>query len=122
MKIINATTTLLFSMFAAFQYNDPDGMVWVLVYGSIAVLAGFAVFGRVYPDLSLGVLIMVAGMALLHLPGALEFFTNDDGIGLAQGMSNEYPYIELMREFFGLLLATFASFGVFWSARKMKMT
>lgn len=119
MKILNAFIAILFALFAIFQYNDPDGMTWVLIYGVIAILAGFVVFNKVYPDLSLGALILTGGMCLLHLPGAIEFFTNDDGIGLAQGMSNTYPYIEIMREFGGLLLATLAMFGVYWSSKKM---
>ncbi len=119
MKILNAFIAVLFALFAAFQYNDPDGMTWVLIYGFIAVLAGFAVFGKVYPDLSLGALVLICGIALLHLPGAIEFFTNGDGIGLAQGMSNEYQYIELMREFFGLVLASLAMFGIYRSSRSI---
>lgn len=119
MKILNAVIAVIFALFAAVQYNDPDGMTWVLIYGFIAVLAGFVVFNKVYPDLSLGALIMCGGICLLHLPGAIEFFTNDNGIGFAEGMSNDYPYIEKMREFFGLAIATLSLYGVYYSSKRL---
>ena len=117
MKILNIVIALIFAMFAAAQYNDPDGLTWVMIYGVIAVLAGFVAAGRSYPDLALGAMILIGGTALLKLPGAIEFFANDDGIGFSQGMDNTYPYIEEMREFFGLLLATAALYGTYAGSR-----
>lgn len=112
MKILNVVIALLFALFAVFQHNDPDGMVWALIYGSIAVLAFLAVLGKGHPDATLGFLILVGGLSLMHAPGAFEFFTNDDGVGFSQGMSFEYSYIEEMRECFGLALGAGGLFGV----------
>jgi len=112
MKILNIVIALLFALFAVFQHNDPDGMVWAVIYGSIAVLAILAVLGKGHPDVTLGALILVGGLSLMHVPGTIEFFTNDDGIGFSQGMSFEYGYIEEMRECFGLALGAAGLFGV----------
>ena len=38
MKFASAVMALLFIAWAAFQYNDPDPFLWILVYG-IAALA-----------------------------------------------------------------------------------
>ena len=37
MKFISAVMALLFTAWAAFQYNDPDPFIWILVYGLTAL-------------------------------------------------------------------------------------
>lgn len=113
MRYLFGIFALLLASFALAQYNDPDGMTWVLIYGVPATMMGFAAFGKTYADLTLGALVMSAGMSLLHLPGLIHFLTNDDGVGWEKGMSFEFQYIEQMREFGGLLIVAIALF-VLW--------
>lgn len=44
-KIIAIVFGLLFVLFAAFQYNDPDPEVWVPIYGFAAVACFMALAG-----------------------------------------------------------------------------
>ena len=46
MKIFNLILAVFFLLFAALQFNDaPDDiMFWVLVYGGIGIISGFAAF------------------------------------------------------------------------------
>ena len=37
LKVISAAMALLFIAWAAFQYNDPDPFLWILVYGMAAL-------------------------------------------------------------------------------------
>lgn len=39
MKIAALVLALLFTLFAAFQYNDPDTWLWVMIYGLAALLS-----------------------------------------------------------------------------------
>ena len=45
-KIVSIVFGLLFVLFAALQYNDPDPQVWIPIYGFAAV-ACFMVYGGV---------------------------------------------------------------------------
>ncbi len=105
MKWLQLVFAALFTLFAYFQINDPDFLIWVMVYLGVAELFAFSWFGKRNRDLTLGIMILVLGGAMAHLPGLVHFFFNDDGITFNQGMSNTYPYIEQAREFGGLLLA-----------------
>ena len=42
MKYVFALLALLMGLFAAVQYNDPDGPLWMLFYGVPAIWAGIA--------------------------------------------------------------------------------
>lgn len=46
MKILNLILTILFILFAAVQYNDPDPIHWMALYLFVAAVCGFAAFGK----------------------------------------------------------------------------
>lgn len=39
MRIVNVLMSVVFLAFAAFQYNDPDALLWIVLYGGAAALA-----------------------------------------------------------------------------------
>lgn len=107
MKILYWALSLLFALFAVVQYNDPDPILWMLLYGGIAVHYAMAALRRPYrPAL------------LLWFAGAIvwgAFLTSDFTNWLCLGMPSivdtmkaETPWVELTREFFGLLISAFA--------------
>ncbi len=51
MRYLYAFLSLVMILFAGVQYNDPDGSVWILIYGVPAAWAGVAAFR---PDLLAG--------------------------------------------------------------------
>lgn len=61
MKIVALVFVLLFTLFAAFQYNDPDTWLWVAIYG-IAALLSF-LFYRGVRSVALFATAMVAYLA-----------------------------------------------------------
>lgn len=42
MRIFHGLLALLLGLFAALQYDDPDGQAWMVVYGVPALFAGLA--------------------------------------------------------------------------------
>jgi len=44
MRILNGVLLALMILFAAVQYNDPDGPFWAIVYGVGAIWCGLAAF------------------------------------------------------------------------------
>lgn len=104
MKVVLWIVALLFVLFAAVQYNDPDPVQWMLLYGGVAVFYGMAALGRAYrPAIWLWL-----AVALLWAAAYVPDFWNWLKMGapsIVETMKAETPYVELTREFLGLLIA-----------------
>ncbi|MCB0568841.1 MAG: transmembrane 220 family protein [Phaeodactylibacter sp.] len=103
MKIFNLFLALLFALFAAVQYNDPDPWRWIIMYGFVAVVSGFAAFGRYHPYL----LYIGLGITAIWMASLLPDFIDWVKIGMPTitgSMKAESPHVEMTREFLGLLL------------------
>ncbi|MGE3801028.1 MAG: transmembrane 220 family protein [Candidatus Kapaibacterium sp.] len=90
MRFVYITVAIIFTSFAAVQYNDPDGGVWIAAYLFAALVTLPPIFGKHTPLPAIGLaLYLVWGIALL---GAVNV---------------NWIEIEEARESFGLLLAAF---------------
>jgi hypothetical protein len=105
MKIFNLTLAVLFLLFAALQFNDePDDIIfWVLVYSGVGIISAFAAFKRY------NMWVIMLGLAVVVFELFRKFPTFAQWIG--QGMPSiigemkaTSPYIELAREYLGLLV------------------
>lgn len=107
MKVFNIVFCLLFVLFAALQYNDPDPYTWMVIYLYAAVLCGLAARQRFYPRLYLAGLVVFAVYALYKIfatNGLIDWITEHNAENIAETMKAEKPWIEESREFFGLLI------------------
>lgn len=104
MRIFRVGAALLFGVFALVQWNDPDPLAWIGVYGSAAVTAGAAAFGHRRPVILGGLAIVCAVWMATLLPGLLDFLAQGDLGRLTESMRAEAPEIEYAREFLGLAL------------------
>lgn len=105
MKYLSIFFALMFMAFAALQVNDPDPVLWILIYGVMAVISVMAIFDFYNRRLliALGVLFVV--YLIILFPGVAEWWRQDDRSVLFDDvMKMEYPYIEESREFLGLLI------------------
>ena len=107
MKIFHWTVAAVFALFTLAQYNDPDPLPWMLVYGGVACWYGLAAGNRYYrPGLW-----MWLGAASLWAVVLFQEFWNWLQMGapsIVESMKADKPYIEFTREFLGLLLAAAA--------------
>ncbi len=104
MKITNTVLGVLFALFAAVQYNDPDSWNWILLYLFVAVVSFAAARGRYHKGLLMIAMVgMLAWMAFL-LPGFVDWLQNGMPT-IVDEMKTTKPHIEIVREFLGLLLA-----------------
>jgi hypothetical protein len=109
--------SLLFLLFAYWQWNDPDPEVWVSIYGFAAILSALAAFGR-YP---LFVLLTAATLGFL---GGLYFFPASVSEWVLQewqqqDLSMKTLNMEEARESFGLLIISVVlSFAAYAGWRK----
>ncbi len=105
MKIFNAIFALLFLSFAALQYNDPDPVIWILIYGAMAVVCFMAIRGRYSNPAMIGLAAVYIVYALLLSPALLTWLSSDDRSLLFDDLAKmQYPYIEETREILGLMI------------------
>tara|TARA_R110002051_G_scaffold1246_2_gene6863 strand:- start:1962 stop:2309 length:348 start_codon:yes stop_codon:yes gene_type:complete len=94
-KILGYVFAVLFTIGAVLQYNDPDSLHWIVIYGMAAVvslLCALNKIGHIVP-LVLGVLAFI-GFVYLY-PSDFQGFDLNDG---------DIVTVELGREAFGLLI------------------
>ena len=116
MKIASGILAALFALFAAWQWNDPDGWLWMATYGLVAAMGVLTVLGRAPRWLLLSLLTALLVAGVWQLPHVMEWLGSDRS--LITGMSAEYMYVEQSRECLGLLLAAAATgFFLYQTAR-----
>ncbi len=110
-KILGYLFAILFTVGAALQYNDPDALVWVIIYGiaaTVSLLFAINKIGYILP-LVLGLLAFVDFIYLY--PSDFQGFDLNDG---------DIATVELGREAFGLLIISIVMF-VFSFRIKIKL-
>lgn len=103
MRALHFVFGALFLYIAYLQFNDPDPLYWILVYGGTAAVAVARGLGR-FSEFATAVLLgaVAAGM-IIASPSLVEFLMAGD-LG-AIGDMGSASYVEPTREFGGLLLA-----------------
>ncbi len=107
MKVFNLVFVVLFVIFAALQYNDPDPYVWMPIYLYGAVLCWLAFRNQYYPKAYLFGIFVYAVYALFKVfdtNGLIDWFTKHNAQNIAETMKAQKPWIEETREFFGLVI------------------
>ena len=86
LKFGNLVVFVLFAIAVAVQYNDPDGGIWMVIYGFGAVVTFLAFRGHYNPLSVLGAVGYVGGFFYL-MPDSFEgWYTNEiarEALGLA---------------------------------------
>src|SRR5262245_6545764 len=104
MKILNYVMTACFLFSVIVQYNDPDPVRWMLIYGLAAVACGLAIAGRLnwmFPAL-VGIVALAWAMTLApNVIGKVAFGE------LFEAFEMKDERVEVAREFGGLLIVTF---------------
>ncbi|MGH6915877.1 MAG: transmembrane 220 family protein, partial [Geminicoccales bacterium] len=112
MRYVNGFFCLVMIGFTVVQYNDPDAIVWILIYGITALWAGMAAFGLDRFARS-QVLITAFGASLVAI-AALTVY--DWPPSIADWWENE-----LVREGLGLIISTcvlLVAAYTLWQARR----
>ncbi|MFY0598308.1 MAG: transmembrane 220 family protein [Cyclobacteriaceae bacterium] len=106
-KAIHITLAIIFFLFAAVQYNDPDPLIWMLIYGSVALIAMLKVYLSQlnFRPLLITLIIILSLYALFYIPVFIDFVGNPDKADLLGKMKVSKPWIEGAREFLGLIIA-----------------
>lgn len=119
-KFLQLFFAFLMVVFAYLQLNDPDPLLWVLIYMVVALILGFSAFGKRSTYLFWGVLgTMLIAMVVLS-PGLWQWLMYEPAEDLLYGMSPDRMYIEESREFLGLLIAMLFLIPVYLEIKRDK--
>ncbi len=125
MKIFNIFFCVLFILFAALQYNDPDPYIWIPIYCYAAVLCWLAFKNRFYPKAyiaGISVYLLYAIFLFFTKNGVLDWANEHNAENLVQTMKAEKPWIEDTREFGGLLILIVVLLIDYLNSRKKKLS
>lgn len=104
-RLLYAGLAVLLGVCAAVQYNDPDPVLWIGLYGAGSLLLALAALGWRSRWATLAVLVAYAAVGITVLPGFVEWLLHHPGSDLTAPMSADRPHIEASREFVGLVIA-----------------
>ena len=107
----------LFIYFTVVQFNDSDALLWILIYGLIA-LTGF--INLLSIDLSkwnLILLIAITILFLFHIPILIDWI-NAGQPAFIDYEPTDIVEAEKMREFFGLFISLFSISTIYWIKKK----
>jgi hypothetical protein len=104
-KIINFLLAAMFVVFAYLQINDPDPVIWILIYGVMAVVCVLAMFNYYPRPILFALVIFYTLYSFFYLPGVEEWLAKDNKAQLFDNLAKmEHPFIEESREFLGLAI------------------
>lgn len=99
--MIHKIIAILFIVFAAVQYNDQDFLIWIPIYLIVAMVALAMDKGWRNKIVILGLCVFYFLGMCIYIPDVVYWFR--DGMpSIGASMKAESPFIEFVREFFGL--------------------
>lgn len=115
-KHLGLIFAILFFLFAALQYNDPDPWIWIVIYGVVAMASFFQWIGKISDKVLLLLSVGFFAATLSYAPEIVRWaekgFPN-----IAGEMKAEDPHIELVRETLGLAIACASLFYLYRISR-----
>ena len=103
-RITNAIFFLLFVYFAIVQYNDPDPLLWMILYAFVGIVALLGVFQWYNRWLLLGGMALFTGFFVWLLPSAITWITSPDMGAPFEMVPTEPAWMEETRECLGALI------------------
>jgi Transmembrane family 220, helix len=119
MKILNIVLCVVFLLFLGVQYNDPDPYLWMPIYGFVAWICALAAVKKYNKT----IILMGFGLLFIYTLTYIPAFIDWIKMGMpniVETMKTNKLYIELTREFGGLVICDVVLWFQFLQARKQK--
>jgi hypothetical protein len=113
LRILTALMGVYFLAAAALQYNDPDPVQWMAVYGAATLACALALARRLWRWYAVGVALVAGAWAAALAPAVIGHVAPRDLFGEA-GMLT--PRVEEAREMLGLLSVVVWMVVLGWTA------
>lgn len=116
-QIVQLVLAFLMLVFAIVQINDPDPLLWILIYSLVALVLAFSAFGKRNMVAFWALVVCIVIPMVMLAPGFWHWLIYEPAEDLLYGMSPDRMYIEESREFLGLLIALLAIIPVYRQLR-----
>ena len=94
--------TLLFALFAFWQFNDPDPEVWISIYAAAMVFCLLGIRG-IFPKIPLTLVVVLCVLGAIYMfPGGVGDWIADEWS--QKDLTMKTPQMEENRETFGLTI------------------
>ena len=103
-KTMHFSIATVFISFALMQYNDPDPLRWILMYGLVAVVCIYAGLERKISQSIIKFGLVACGVWCMALLPEFYAWIHMGMPTITGSMKAEEPHIEYTREFLGLVL------------------
>ena len=111
----------MFLAFTVVQFNDPDPLLWIAIYGVMVAACVLAALNRFYPKILMALGGLYAIYCILLWSGVSQWFASDDKAMLFDDIAKmQYPYIEESREFLGLFICLMVIALYLWLSMRGK--
>ena len=118
MRFVLVFLGIIYILFALVQINDPDPILWILIYLIPASISFYLLKWRINPFLLLGLgIIYFIGAIYLFPPSVSEWISVEEE---AKSLGMMMPGIEEGREAAGLFLCSLTFLGFFLFQRKKR--
>lgn len=94
----------VFFIFGILQWNDPDPYLWIAMYIYVGICILLYVFSNKAKFPILIGIVLFSIVLIRYVPDVNQWF-KDGTPSIVGSMKAESEYIELIREFFGLLIS-----------------
>lgn len=114
MKWLHLITVFIFGSFIYVNANDYDFIKWTIVYLPMVVIAFLTIFKKIHSN---WILLYAAGL-IIYLVAHIDDFARWSSSGAPSMFDLESDNVEVVREFFGVLLTLLVALGYWWGVRK----
>ena len=95
----------MFLFFASLQFNDPDPVIWILIYGAMGAVCVMAAFNFYLRWLMIIQFVSYFSYCIILIPGFRHWLESPDRMLLFNELAKmQFSYIEESREFLGLVI------------------
>lgn len=115
MKWLHLITVFIFGSFIYVNANDHDFLKWTVIYLPMIIIALLAISKRINSNF----ILLYAAALIIYLVSNLGDFAQWSSSGAPSMFDLESDNVEVVREFFGVLLTLLVALG-YWLGLKRK--
>lgn len=107
--IVRIISCLLFILFTYTQFNDPDPVLWISIYGTIALILFISLFTPINNYILLIIACFLIVYSAILIPEIINWIKKGMP-SIVETMEAGKAHIEYTREFFGILICLLTLF------------
>lgn len=114
MKWLHLITVFIFGSFIYVNANDHDFLKWTLIYLPMVIIALLTIFKKIKPNF----ILLYAAALIIYLVSNLGDYAQWSSNGAPSMFDLESENVEVVREFFGVLLTLIVALGYYLGLRR----